>query len=163
MTRCVRLLTKEFHELQNNPEPGISVGLLNENITTWQLLIEGPPDTLFAGGLFKAELRFPEDYPDKPPRFIFKSQIFHPNIYTDGTVCISILHAPGDDPQAYEDKSERWLPVHSARSVIISVISLLSEPNPESPANIDAAKMFRERYQEYKKRVLKCVRKTQEE
>jgi ubiquitin-protein ligase len=60
---------------------------------------------------------------------IFKTEMFHPNIFTDGSVCISILHAPGDDPMNYEDKSERWLPVHTARSVILSVISLLSEPN----------------------------------
>lgn len=80
--------------------------------------------------------------------------MYHPNIYVDGMVCISILHAPGDDPQAYESKEERWLPVHSVRSIIISVISLLSEPNPDSPANVDAAKMFRERYEDYKKKVL---------
>ena len=91
---------------------------------------------------------------------VFKTEMFHPNIFTDGSVCISILHAPGDDPMNYEDKSERWLPVHTARSVILSVISLLSEPNVQSPANIDAAKMFRENYIEYKKKVLKLVRKT---
>lgn len=72
--------------------------------------------------------------------------MFHPNIFADGTVCISILHEPGDDAMGYEDKSERWLPVHTVRSIIISVISILDEPNCNSPANVDASKMFRNDY-----------------
>ncbi|CAL6056327.1 Ubiquitin-conjugating_enzyme E2 [Hexamita inflata] len=163
MSRCTRLLAKEFQDFVNQPEPGISIGLVNDDITVWRILLEGPQDTLFASGLFKAEIRFPDEYPDKPPKFVFKSEMYHPNIFTDGSVCISILHAPGDDPNAYEQRSERWLPVHSARSVILSVVSMLGDPNPESPANVDAAKMFRENSVEYKKRVLKCVRKSQDE
>ena len=163
MSRCSRLLAKEFQEFIHHPEPGISIGLVNDDITQWKILMEGPPDTLFAGGLFKAEMRFPAEYPDKPPKFIFKTKMFHPNIFVDGSVCISILHAPGDDPNPYEDRSERWLPVHSARSVIISVLSMLSEPNPESSANVDAGKMYRDDPAEYKKRVLRCVRQSQED
>lgn len=66
-------------------------------------------------------------------------QMYHPNVYDDGTVCISILHAPGEDKWGYEKASERWLPVHTVESILVSVISMLSSPNDESPANIDAA------------------------
>jgi ubiquitin-conjugating enzyme E2 G1 len=55
-----------------------------------------------------------------------------------GLVCISILHEPGDDKWGYEKASERWLPVHTVETIIISVISMLAEPNDESPANVDA-------------------------
>lgn len=74
----------------------------------------------------------------------FISKIFHPNIYPDGRVCISILHAPGDDPLGYETSSERWSPVQSVEKVLLSVMSMLAEPNCESPANVDAAKMWRD-------------------
>ena len=74
----------------------------------------------------------------------FISKIFHPNIYPDGRVCISILHAPGDDPLGYERSSERWSPVQSVEKVLLSVMSMLAEPNCESPANVDAAKMWRD-------------------
>ena len=57
----------------------------------------------------------------------------------DGTVCISILHEPGDDKYGYEPASERWLPIHTVETIIVSVISMLTEPNDESPANVDAA------------------------
>ena len=78
-------------------------------------------------------------------------------------VCISILHEPGDDKWGYEKASERWLPVHTVETIIISVISMLAEPNDESPANVDAAKQWRESYPEFKRRVARCVRKSQEE
>lgn len=57
----------------------------------------------------------------------------------NGSVCISILHEPGDDKYGYEKASERWLPVHTVETILISVISLLADPNDESPANVDAA------------------------
>ncbi|KAJ0962362.1 hypothetical protein J5N97_030190 [Dioscorea zingiberensis] len=60
-------------------------------------------------------------------------------VYPDGRVCISILHAPGDDPNGYELASERWTPVHTVESIVLSIISMLSSPNDESPANIEAA------------------------
>ena len=79
----------------------------------------------------------------------FICDIFHPNgniglircliiVYKDGTVCISILHPPGDDPNHYESSSERWSPVQSVEKILLSVMSMLAEPNDESGANIDA-------------------------
>lgn len=83
-------------------------------------------------------------------------------VYKDGKVCISILHPPGEDEWGYEKSSERWLPIHSVESVLVSVISMLSNPNDESPANLDAAKLWRENKEAYKKEVKKCVRKSLE-
>ncbi len=76
-------------------------------------------------------------------------------VYDDGTVCISILHPPEADQYGYEDAGERWLPVHSVESILLSVISLLSsdKPNTDSPANVDAAKQVREDFAGYKKKV----------
>ena len=62
-----------------------------------------------------------------------------PSVYPDGKVCISILHPPGNDPNQYESAAERWSPVQTVEKILLSVLSMLSEPNVESPANIDAA------------------------
>merc|ERR1719324_1549784 len=105
---------------------------------------------------------FPKDYPNHPPTLRITSDFWHPNVYADGKVCISILHEPGDDRFGYESASERWLPIHTVESILVSVISMISSPNDESPANIDAAKMLRENKEEFDKRVRRCVRKTQE-
>ncbi|MES1902746.1 MAG: Ubiquitin-conjugating enzyme subunit, partial [Paramarteilia canceri] len=101
-----------------------------------------------------AEIVFPTNYPFSPPKFIFTPPIYHPNIYTTGEVCISLLHELGQNNNGDvaeviainesrgEDASEQWSPVHSVNSIIMSVIVLLNEPNIESPANINASKSY---------------------
>lgn len=79
-------------------------------------------------------------------------------VYPSGLVCISILHAPGEDPNHYEQASERWSPIQSVEKILISVMSMLAEPNDESPANVEAAKMWRERRKEYEERIRRSVR-----
>ena len=79
-------------------------------------------------------------------------------VYENGEVCISILHPPEDDKYGYESASERWSPVQTPETILLSVISMLSSPNDESPANLDAARMWREDPAEFKKRVRICVR-----
>ncbi len=74
-------------------------------------------------------------------------------MYPNGEVCISILHPPGDDPNHYESASERWSPIQSIEKILISVMSMLAEPNDESPANVEAAKMWRENRKQYEAEV----------
>ncbi|KAL3091364.1 hypothetical protein niasHS_007157 [Heterodera schachtii] len=158
------LLQKQLNELTRNPVDGFSAGLVDEsNLYKWQVFIMGPPNSPYEGGNFRAELVFPKDYPLRPPTMRFVSRIVHPNIDRDGNVCISILHEPGDDRFGYEKASERWLPVHTVETILISVISMLSDPNFDSPANVDAAKTHRENPTEYRRQVARCVRETEEQ
>ncbi|MBA0784328.1 hypothetical protein Gotri_001913 [Gossypium trilobum] len=134
------LLQRQLKDLCKNPVDGFSAGLVDENnIFEWSVTIIGPPDTLYEGGFFNAIISFPPNYPNSPPAVKFTSEIWHPNVYADGRVCISILHPPGDDPNGYELASERWTPVHTVESIVLSIISMLSSPNDESPANVEAA------------------------
>ncbi|KAG8935199.1 Ubiquitin-conjugating enzyme E2 15 [Tulasnella sp. UAMH 9824] len=137
----------------------------DDNLLEWEIMIIGPENTLYEGGFFKARLTFPPEYPLLPPKMRFITPMWHPNIYPDGVVCISILHPPGEDQWGYEQASERWLPVHTVETILVSVISLLSSDNPnlESPANVDAAKEVRDDLAAYKKKVRRLVRKSAEE
>jgi len=159
------ILMRELQRLEREPVEGFSAGLENEdNALVWSVVIMGPPETYYEGGFFKATLTFPENFPQMPPSMKFKSKMWHPNIGTDGNVCISILHPPGDDTWGYEAAAERWTPVHTVESIIVSVISMLSEGNDQSPANVDAAKQWRDEYNtKYKENVLETVRKSQED
>lgn len=140
-----RRLLKEYQELSRDPPEGIVAGPANEeNLFEWDCLLEGPPDTPYENGVFPATLTFPKDYPISPPSLKFTPAILHPNIYPDGTVCISILHPPGDDPNQYERAEERWSPVQSVEKILLSVVSMLAEPNVESGANIEACKLWRD-------------------
>jgi len=156
------LLRKQLKELQKNPSEIFSAGLQEDNIFNWEIMIVGPPETLYEGGFFRADLKFPTDYPNSPPTMHFLTDIWHPNVYPDGKVCISILHPPGDDEFGYEKASERWSPIHTVETILVSVISMLSDPNDESPANLDSAKQWREDRDGFKKKVQRCVRNSQE-
>ncbi|KAK2985695.1 hypothetical protein RJ640_011923 [Escallonia rubra] len=158
------ILQKELKNISRHPVEEFSAGLVDEyNLFQWRITIMGPSGTLYQEGLFNAIMDFPQDYPSSPPTFRFTSEMWHPNVYpTDGKVCISILHPPGDDPMGYEHSSERWMPVHTVESIILSIISMLSCPNDESPANVDAAIEWRDKRDEFKKKVVRCVRRSQE-
>ncbi|CAG8485815.1 13661_t:CDS:2 [Ambispora gerdemannii] len=159
------LLRKQLKELTKHPVEGFSAGLVeNDNIyeVEWEIIILGPPDTLYEGGFFKARMTFPKEYPLMPPTLKFITEMWHPNVYPNGDVCISILHPPGEDKYGYEDAGERWMPVHTVETILLSVISMLSSPNDESPANIEAAKEWREDYPAFKKRVQRLVRRSAE-
>ncbi|KAK5038368.1 ubiquitin conjugating enzyme Ubc7/UbcP3 [Exophiala sideris] len=154
-------LFQEYKSLLTNPPDGITAGPVNEDdLFIWEALIQGPEGTPFEGGIFPAELKFPKDYPLNPPKMKFFGEIWHPNVYTNGEVCISILHPPGDDPNHYESASERWSPIQSVEKILISVMSMLAEPNDESPANVEAAKQWRDRRPEFEKRVREGVRRS---
>jgi len=163
-SQAALLLAKQLRDLKKSPVEGFSAGLADDDsVFEWEIIIIGPPDTLYEGGVFKARMSFPSDYPQMPPKMKFVSELWHPNVYPNGDVCISILHPPGDDKWGYEKAQERWLPIHTVESILISVISMLSDPNDQSPANLDAAKEWREDRTGFKRKVARCVRKSQEE
>lgn len=124
------------------------------------------PPSLAPGANFRARLKFPSEYPLMPPALTFQDPIpFHPNIYPDtGLLCISILHPPEEDKYGYEAASERWSPVQTPETILLSVISLFASPNDESPANPEAAKLLREERaganKDFRKKVRKCVRES---
>ena len=120
----------------------------------------GPPDTFYEGGIFKGQLFFPKEYPNRPPKLRFTSNMYHPNIYTDGRVCISILHE-GVDEYGYESVTERWNPSHSVNTVLMSIVSMLGFPNFDSPANVDASKEWKESINTFKKKIYKIVSESQ--
>jgi len=130
------------------------ISLINDNIFEWSVaLIVLNPDSLYYGGYFKAVMKFPRNYPYEPPSFRFARPLWHPNVYPDGGLCISILHQPGEDMMSGEQAGERWSPVQRVESVLISVISLLDDAEVSSPANVDAGVMLRKDPAAYKERV----------
>jgi ubiquitin-conjugating enzyme E2 R len=92
---------------------------------------------------------------DRCTDFKFKRTLYHPNVYEDGRLCISILHAPGDDEMSGESAAIRWSPAQRVESVLLSILSLLDDANVSSPANVDASVMYRDKPDEYKKMVEK--------
>ncbi|KAI6085726.1 ubiquitin-conjugating enzyme E2 [Hypoxylon rubiginosum] len=166
-TGAARLLTKQLKEMHTEDISGISVGLVRDtNVFEWEVILMLNDDCKYYGGAyFRAIMTFPPEYPHLPPKLVFQTPVpFHPNIYPNGELCISILHPPEEDKFNYEHASERWNPVQTPETILLSVLSLFNEPNTDSPANLDAAKLLRiEREggpKEFRKKVRKCVRES---
>lgn len=154
---ALKRLLKEYKQLEAEPSPYYSIMIDSKNMFNWDVLLFVPDeDSIFYQGVFKCSFKFPPTYPNKPPEFRFQSNFPHPNIYPDGKVCISILHE-GVDEFNYEHISERWNPSHSVDSVLTSVMYMLSNPNFESPANVDASVLWKNNPNEYKKLIYKYI------
>lgn len=126
-------------------------------------------------------MKFPKNYPYAPPgkmmlvpsqasssrteliEFHFCRPLYHPNIYKDGKLCISILHAPGEDAMSGESAAERWSPAQRVESVLLSIISLLDDAECSSPANVDAGVMLRKNPEQYKALVKEAVERSKKD
>ncbi|OAA32233.1 Ubiquitin-conjugating enzyme E2 [Moelleriella libera RCEF 2490] len=113
-------------------------------------VIIGPADTPFEDGTFRLVMQFEEQYPNKPPQVKFISQMFHPNVYATGELCLDILQ-------------NRWSPTYDVAAVLTSIQSLLNDPNTGSPANVEASNLYKDNRKEYTKRVRETVEKSWED
>ncbi|XP_073113536.1 ubiquitin-conjugating enzyme E2-17 kDa isoform X2 [Elaeis guineensis] len=84
-------ILKELKDLQKDPPTSCSAGPVGEDMFHWQATIMGPSDSSYAGGVFLVSIHFPPDYPSKPPKVAFKTKVFHPNINSNGSICLDIL------------------------------------------------------------------------
>eukprot|EP01125_Pyxidicula_operculata_P000234 TRINITY_DN1031_c1_g2_i1.p1 TRINITY_DN1031_c1_g2~~TRINITY_DN1031_c1_g2_i1.p1 ORF type:complete len:168 (-),score=16.38 TRINITY_DN1031_c1_g2_i1:224-688(-) len=139
-----RRLIRDFKRLQADTPQGISAAPHDDNILKWEAVIFGPDDTPWEGGAFRLDLEFTEEYPNKAPQVKFVTKIFHPNVYADGSICLDILQ-------------KQWSEIYDISAILTSIQSLLSDPNPNSPANAEAARLFKEDKVEYNKRVKDVV------
>lgn len=129
-------INKELRELFNEPLLVCSAGPVDDDIFNWQATITGPADSPYEGGIFIVSITFPPDYPFKPPKLKFVTKIYHCNISPDGDICLDILKT-------------QWSPALTIMKVLLSVCSLLTDPNPEDPLVPNIAKLLQENKTEH--------------
>lgn len=138
-------LRKEMKDLQKTELETITAGPIDEkNIYKWNAVIIGPEDTPYEGGTFQLLITFPLEYPFRPPKVEFKTRIFHPNINRSGQICLDIL------------KGE-WSPALTIIKVLLSVCSLLTDPNADDPLDSEAARVYKNNRDEYNRKVKEMV------
>ena len=130
-------LLYEWPQIQKEDITNITAGPINkDNITIWEATILGPTDTPYEGGIFLIYITFPENYPFSPLKMRFKTPIYHPNISRYGDICLDIL-------------KDAWTPILNISKVLLSVCSLLSDPNPNDPLEKSIAKQYIENREKY--------------
>ena len=110
----------ELKEISENPPANCSAGVADDDLYQWQATIMGPEGSPYQGGIFYLRIDFPRDYPFKPPKIIFLTKIYHCNINSSGGICLDIL-------------KEQWSPALTISKVLLSICSLMDDPNPDDP------------------------------
>ena len=122
-------LNKELQMLTKSPPGNCSAGMVNDDIHHWQATIMGPSDSPYEGGIFHLDIHFPMNYPFKPPKCNFITKIYHPNINSAGSICVDIL-------------KNNWSPALTISKVLLSICSLLTDPNPSDPLEPSIAREY---------------------
>ena len=132
-------IQKELKDIQKDPPSNCSAGPVNDDIYEWQATIMGPNDSPYKGGVFYLKINFPKDYPFKPPRCNFLTKIFHPNVNSSGGICLDIL-------------KEHWSPALTVSKLLLSICSLMDDPNPDDPLVPEIAHMYKNNRDKYNAR-----------
>lgn len=143
-TPAKRRLLKDLSTISKYSEDMIFAQPLDDDLLTWTAVIIGPPNTPYENGTFSLILVFDDDYPNHPPEVSFISEMYHPNVYPNGDLCLDIIKS-------------KWSPSYDVLGILLSIQSLLNDPNNKSPANIEAAKLYDENREEYNMRVKASV------
>lgn len=123
-------IIRELNDLKQSQPGSCSAGPdRDDNIYLWKATIIGPEGSPYAGGIFNLDIQFPVDYPFKPPRVTFTTKVFHPNINSDGAICLDIL-------------KDQWSPALSVEKVLLSICSLLTDANPKDPLVSEIARLY---------------------
>ena len=129
-------IQKELTDLARDPSSNCSAGPVGDNLFQWQASIMGPSDSPYEGGAFFLQISFPYDYPFKPPKIVFTTKIYHPNINDNGNICLDIL-------------KEQWSPALTISKVLLSISSLLCDPNPDDPLVPNIANLYKSDKKQY--------------
>ena len=123
-------INKELQDLSKDPPSSCSAGPVGDDLFHWQSTIMGPKDSPYENGIFFLNINFPTDYPFKPPKVQFTTKIYHCNVNSNGSICLDILQS-------------QWSPALTISKVLLSVCSLLTDPNPDDPLVPEIARAYK--------------------
>ena len=143
---ALKRIQKELSDLGKDPPSNCSAGPNGDDLFSWQATILGPDDSPYQGGVFFLNIKFPSEYPFKPPKIAFTTKIYHPNINSAGGICLDIL-------------KDQWSPALTISKVLLSICSLLTDPNPDDPLVPEIAHKYKTNREDYEKIASEWTRK----
>ncbi|GAB7323918.1 hypothetical protein MBLNU13_g07341t1 [Cladosporium sp. NU13] len=131
MAQNKRIL-KELQDINSQPPAGCTVNA-EHDINNWEVIMQGPADSVYEGGSFKIHVTLPKDYPFKPPGISFKTKIYHPNVSNDdrGAMCLGML------------RPDEWKPPNKIKDVLALVRTVLAAPQPDDAVETGIADQFK--------------------
>ncbi|XP_041362265.1 ubiquitin-conjugating enzyme E2-16 kDa-like [Gigantopelta aegis] len=141
----VKRIMKEWCHSILEPMEGISAGPFGEDCYQWEAVIFGPINTSFEGGIFRLKITFPRDYPFKPPKVVFVTKMYHPNIDGYGQINIDVLR-------------DSWTPGLTIIKVLLAIRLMLDDPNPDDPLVAEIAIVLKRDRSKYEATVKEYTR-----
>ncbi|XP_043660109.1 ubiquitin-conjugating enzyme E2 4 [Drosophila teissieri] len=138
LTGCVVRIKRELQDIRKHPPPNCSADLHHGDLLRWTAGVNGPAGSVYEGGHFRLDIRFPASYPFRPPRIRFTTRIYHCNVDSRGAICLDVL-------------GERWSPVMNVAKVLLSIYVLMSECNPDDPLVMCIADQYKTNRREHDK------------
>ena len=128
-------IAKELAMISRDPAPGISCSATDEGKNRdLEGVILGPEDSPYARGTFRLSVGVSERYPFEPPRVRFITPIYHPNIDSDGRICLDTLKP---QPQG------SWSPATNINTLLLSIRLLMARPNADDGLVPDITEQYR--------------------
>ena len=137
----VKRIKKELADIKRDPPVNCSAGPMGDDFYNWQATIMGPEGSPYHGGVFFLKIEFPTDYPFKPPRVAFTTKIYHCNINGAGGICLDIL-------------KEQWSPALTISKVLLSICSMMDDPNPNDPLVPEIADLYKRDRDKFNRRAM---------
>lgn len=137
--KAINVILRNRDIFEKDPIDGVSIGYDDENVFKWYITIIGPKDSPYENGVFLLKINFPNNYPFKPPQITFDTKIFHPNISSSGSICLDILQS-------------NWSPALTITKTLLSISSLLNDPNPDDPLDANAGRLYKSNIAEFNKK-----------
>ncbi|POG74655.1 ubiquitin-conjugating enzyme [Rhizophagus irregularis DAOM 181602=DAOM 197198] len=142
---ALKSINKQLHNMIRDPLPLISAGPVGDDLLHWKATIMGPLDSPYEGGVFFLDIQIPTDYPFKPPRIMFTTKIYHPNIDSNGNIDLDILR-------------QHWSPGLSISKLLLSICSFLTDPNPDC-GSLEISNLYKNDRARYEATVREWTRK----
>lgn len=131
MSLTIKRINKEIDFINEFDKDLFWAEPLEGNIKKWRGYLIGQKDTVYDGGKFELSIEFTNEFPFKPPKIFFITPIYHCNINSRGGICLDIL-------------KNNWSPALTLNKILLSLCSLLNEPNPDDPLVPEIAKLYKE-------------------
>lgn len=129
-------ILKEINDVNVDPPESCSAGPVGDDIYHWTATIMGPTGSPYAGGIFNLDIHLTDEYPYKAPNIKFKTPVFHPNIDKKGNICLDLL-------------KNNWSPALTITKLLLSICSLLTDPNPNDPLVPEVAFIYKTNKQQF--------------
>ena len=122
-------IRKELEDITADPPSNCSAGMEGDDLYSWEATVMGPQGSVYEGGVFHLSIKFPQNYPFSPPKVRFLTRIYHPNINLSGGICLDVL-------------KDNWSPALTISKLLLSISSLLTDPNPDDPLVPEISDMY---------------------